>query len=206
MRIINQTPLELFVKEYIRQHKFRKTVQELNFYRKALGYVLQKIDTTCCNPDDPTILLYTDKDNLLSSTVFRLLLQMRRSGNVKSLERTRDMLEAVIVDPCCSVTGQATLNEENLIIVSQNPQISFVLNLYCDDAILYDNFGIFHDFGTFPTIAAMYEWLVAYLNYDVGTLAFVYENGGVYVNITSITNSPLCYGQGLTFTIDVSNN
>lgn len=100
MRIINKSRLESYVESYLRQRKFRMRVSEVDLLKKARALVEIKLETDCCDPDEPVYDLFTNQENDFTRTVYVLLQSMTRDHNVKSLERTRDLITRAI-DGCC---------------------------------------------------------------------------------------------------------
>jgi hypothetical protein len=107
MRSNNKSRLELYVESYLRMHP-RVYVLGINYYRKALAYIQELYDNDCCDENSPVIDLYTRLDNDFTRTVYQLTRTMSRTGNIKSLERTINLLENYINRACCPVSTLTT--------------------------------------------------------------------------------------------------
>jgi hypothetical protein len=102
MRIVHKSYLESYVESYLRQHNRKDfTVADINLLRKALVYLQEKLDGTCCSGDVPFLNLYTRAINPFVITIFTLLLQISVNGNRKSIQRTINLIQNFIVNPCC---------------------------------------------------------------------------------------------------------
>src|ERR1035437_8658333 len=97
--VTKQTALELYLKSYFKTNA-RKRIEK-TYVRKALALVNEKLGIPCCENPNATINLFTRFNNNFSNGVQMLLTGMTKTGNVKSLERSRDILENYITPPCC---------------------------------------------------------------------------------------------------------
>lgn len=101
MAVLPITPIELFVKAFVRQNaKYPKKIAAV-YIQKAKSLIDQKLGFCCYYPDS-SLPLYTPKENLLTQTIRMYLNTMTRAGNEHSLERTKALLEAFRADPCCA--------------------------------------------------------------------------------------------------------
>lgn len=93
-------PLENIVESYVKIHN-RKLLTP-NFVNKVIALIDQRLNSPCCNNSFATIDLYTTQDNFLTRAVSNLLKDSIKKGNVKSLERTKKLLQKAIGIPCCA--------------------------------------------------------------------------------------------------------
>lgn len=96
----NVTPLELYIDTYLRTTS-RKQIG-LNYIRKALALVNEKLGIPCCDDPGATINLYTRVDNQFTTTVQSMLALLPKAGNVKSLNRIKRTLDTFLNPPCCA--------------------------------------------------------------------------------------------------------
>lgn len=89
--------LEIYVANYLRLHP--KT--HSNFLNKTIRMIQDEIDYQCCF-DAPVHNYFTDKENELTRTVYRILLQIGLHNNLKSFQRTIDLINKHLIN-CCVV-------------------------------------------------------------------------------------------------------
>jgi hypothetical protein len=99
-RVIRQTPLENYVKDYLRSTR-SKTTAEKNLLLRAAEYIKLKIGAACCDPDNPIIDLHTGKESVFTKTVYTMLYGMDRNGHIQSLQRTYNAIINYVTPPCC---------------------------------------------------------------------------------------------------------
>lgn len=99
-RVIRQTPLEIYVKDYLKSTN-TKFKSNFDLLRKAAVYIQEKIDNACCDEDAPIINLFTRKDSQFVHNVYTILFGMSRRGNIQSLQRAHDAIINYITPPCC---------------------------------------------------------------------------------------------------------
>lgn len=99
-RSIRITPLESYVKDYLKSHH-TKYKSNIDMLRKAAVYIEQKIATNCCDPDNPVVNLFTRKDNTFVHTVWTILQGMSRKDHIQSLTRAYNAIQDYITPPCC---------------------------------------------------------------------------------------------------------
>ena len=96
----NISPLENYVKSYLKQHN--RTSAPTIYVNKAIAIITAKLNGTCCSGSNATINLYTKRDNTLTIFVESIVNTMEKAGNVASLKRTLKLLNSFIGFPCCT--------------------------------------------------------------------------------------------------------
>lgn len=99
-RVIRRTPLEIYVKEYLKSTNTRLKAN-FDLLRKAAVLIQEKIDNACCDPENPIINLFTGHTSQFVDTVKTMLFGMSRIGTLQSLQRAHDAIIDYIVPPCC---------------------------------------------------------------------------------------------------------
>src|ERR1700753_1517979 len=98
MRFINHTPLEMFLRAYVRQHRrHRENEAALN---KALARIGEAIRPGCCDNPTATVNLHTPKETAFTLGVTALIAVSKRSS--QSLQRSQKMLKDYINGACCA--------------------------------------------------------------------------------------------------------
>lgn len=100
MRSINKSRLEIYIESYIKIHPLRQ-VRNKDFIRKAIVYIEQFLENTCCSDNDAIVDLHTRLDNELTRTVLHILQNISLKGNKRSIERSLSLLENYLESPCC---------------------------------------------------------------------------------------------------------
>jgi transposase-like protein len=95
MRVINKSRLEMYVENYLRT-KPSKTVQGLNYLRKAKAYIEYAIIYRSCDFTEPVLNLYTLSENQFTKTVYYMMRTIDLNYYRSSLQRTLQMLEKYI--------------------------------------------------------------------------------------------------------------
>jgi hypothetical protein len=104
MREINKSRLELFVESYLKQNKYRLSLKNKNFLKKVRTYIEQKLNTECCDDNNPVVDLFTKEDNQFTRTVYNLLLNIDLFQNKKSIQRTLNLIvDAIDGGKCCVI-------------------------------------------------------------------------------------------------------
>lgn len=90
----------MFIASFVKQKsRFKVPVVYID---KAITLISEKIDPTCCEGPGP-VDLHTFRDNLLTRTVRKHLTAMPKSAaNLKSLERTKILLQEFKQSSCCA--------------------------------------------------------------------------------------------------------
>lgn len=96
-----KSPLEIFVKQYVRQHLKGKAIQKV-FLQKAVTLITEKINSACCTDPTATINYYTLADNNFTNTVRMILNSSNFAGNKRSYLRTITFLNNIINGTCCN--------------------------------------------------------------------------------------------------------
>lgn len=92
MAVLHRTPLEMFVKAFVKQNRrIPDKVGQLHI-KKAVALIDGKLGY-CCDHPTGTLDLFTPGENLLTRSVRMFLKTMTKAGNEHSLERTKDILE-----------------------------------------------------------------------------------------------------------------
>lgn len=99
-RLIGITPLESYVRDYLKSTAKGKTANA-NLLLKAAEYINQKIATNCCNPENPIVDLHSGKDNTFVHTVWTILTGMSRKNHIQSLTRAYNNILNFVNSPCC---------------------------------------------------------------------------------------------------------
>jgi len=99
-RVIRRTPIENYVKDYLKSTATRK-LANTNLLLRAAEYIKIKIASDCCDPLSPIIDLHTGKESVFTKTVYTMLFGMSRIGNIQSLQRTYDAIINYVTPPCC---------------------------------------------------------------------------------------------------------
>ena len=94
------TPIEHFVKSFNRHH--RKTSLSKQQIEKAIALINLKLNPICCRENE-VVDLITTKQSMFISTIEKLLSITPKSNNVKSLLRTKKILENSIGVDCCKI-------------------------------------------------------------------------------------------------------
>lgn len=102
-RVIRQTPLEIYVKDYLKSTN-TKYKHNFDLLRKAAVFIQEKIDNICCTDDTPVVNLFTRRDSQFVHNVYTILFGMSRNGHIKSLQRAHDAIIDYITPPCCFET------------------------------------------------------------------------------------------------------
>lgn len=94
----NQTPLEIYIRAYVRQHKRQNIDQSL--LRKGLARISEAITSSCCSEPSAVVNLHTPKESSFTLTVSALLIVSKWSKT--SLTRAKNLLTDFINGACCS--------------------------------------------------------------------------------------------------------
>lgn len=99
MAILKKSPLEFFVSSFVKQKaRFKVPVVYID---KAIVLIDEKVDPTCCTESGP-VDIKTFRDNLLTRSVRMYLNTMPKSAaNLKSLARTKILLQEFKQSSCC---------------------------------------------------------------------------------------------------------
>ena len=96
----NTSPLESYVRAYLKQNTRGRTLQT-KFITKALALVDEKLGVPCCLDPTSSIDLVTRFDNDLTNTVRMMLVSLPKRGNVQELNRVHRLLYRYLNPPCC---------------------------------------------------------------------------------------------------------
>lgn len=151
-RVIRRTPLENYVKDYLKSTNTRKRANT-DLLLKATEYINQKIAANCCDPENPVINLHTGKDSTFVHTVYTILQGMSRVGHIQSLTRTRDAIIDYVINPCCfaddttfDITGPegdiSTITDPYSLVATatvRGPYVSYITHIdFYINAVLSD--------------------------------------------------------------------
>jgi len=95
MRVINQSRLEFYVRNYLKT-KPPRTAQGLNYLRKARAYIDYAITYRSCDFTEPILNLYTLSENQFTKTVYYMIRTIDLNYYRSSLQRTIEMLDKYI--------------------------------------------------------------------------------------------------------------
>jgi hypothetical protein len=95
MRVINQSRLEFYVRNYLKT-KPPRTAQGLNYLRKARAYIDYAITYRSCDFTEPILNLYTLSENQFTKTVYYIIRTIDLNYYRSSLQRTIEMLDKYI--------------------------------------------------------------------------------------------------------------
>lgn len=99
MSFITQSPLELYVKGFLRTEGIRTIGKQ--YAQKAIALIDEKLGIPCCDDSTTTIDLVTRFDNNFTNTVKMLLTTMVKTGNKQSLIRAKKYINNFIT--CCAL-------------------------------------------------------------------------------------------------------
>lgn len=97
MRQINRTPLETFMRSYVKQHKRNRESKAI--LNKALTRIEETITPSCCNDPTAVVNLHTPNETAFTLTISALIRVSTR--NKQSMKRTKKMLTDYINGACC---------------------------------------------------------------------------------------------------------
>lgn len=97
----------MYVENYLKSHIIRRNdVESLNYLRKAAAYIEYAIEYQTCDFDmEPLLLLYTNRDNQFTRTVYQMIRNISLKLYTKSLLRTVALIKTYINGVCCSITS-----------------------------------------------------------------------------------------------------
>lgn len=86
----------MYVENYLKLNKFKRTTQNLNYLRKAKVYIDYALFYNECDFTEPILNLYTRQDNQFTKTVYYMIRTIDFNYYRKSLERTSELLNKYI--------------------------------------------------------------------------------------------------------------
>ena len=86
----------MYVENYLKLNKFKRTAQNLNYLRKAKAYIEYAIEYRSCDFSEPILNLYTTSDNQFTKTVYYMIRTIDLDYYRKSLQRTIEILNKYI--------------------------------------------------------------------------------------------------------------
>ncbi len=86
-----KSALEVYVEGMLRTHSIQSLPKK--FVQKAKVIIHNKYDSPCCTDSDAEIDLITNQNSQFVNTIERFLNLMTKQGNIKSLQRTEDLLQ-----------------------------------------------------------------------------------------------------------------
>jgi len=93
-----KSPLEIYVESSLKLSN-RGSIPKI-FLQRASALIEAKINPPCCEGNDD-IDLHTSADNFFTLGIKQLLLPMNKQKNLKALEKSQQLIEYKLGNPCC---------------------------------------------------------------------------------------------------------
>lgn len=212
---LRQSGIEQFVIGYLaklRNVKNKRSSRKL--IQKAISLIGFYLDRPCCT-NEVAEISYTRYNDSLTRYVANVLNgPFDRRKWSKSLERTRDLLENFLNDPCCipeSLVDASIVTDDYTEGITP---VSVTVTFGCVDNYLYEDAELisFELGANINSAAEALQAVADVLNTLHGGQFFVVEEGGVFLTEsngplpTSITDILEACDESLVFTITLAND